>query len=113
MNENNVVSTRVNNELFACLDQQSAFTNRKISDLLRDAILLYKQQTELPEKMRFTNGFHIKADKTSILTYRLLESFIKNTQADVATVFNNARELAKRDFDAFRDVTIMPETETS
>ncbi len=74
------IAARIDGDLVAWLKDMAEQKNCTVNDLLKECILLYKQHSEIPENMQFSNLLHVQGAKASIMTYRLLEKFIYKTE---------------------------------
>ena len=78
--QNESVTIRLDQELYEWLKQTAVIKNCKISDLIRESIVKMKKYQNVPNDMQFSDLLDIHAAKASVMTYRLLEKFIRTTQ---------------------------------
>ena len=98
--QNESITVRLDRELYQWLKQTAAIKKCKISDLVRESIIKMKEAENIPNDMQYSNLLEIHAAKATIMTYRLLEKFIKKTEEQgeeiVVAAGNNAlQEISK------------------
>ena len=103
-NKTKIIAFRVNPKLFSWLKNKAIEKNCNIGDLIRDAVLAYKEINLLPENMRFSNSLHVEGAKYSIMTFRLLERFIRTSKniKDSDETINAALKFTKSEIDKLR-----------
>lgn len=102
MNNKDLIAIRLNAELLDWLKQKAKNNSSTVSNVIKEAIAMYKNLDDLPEELRFSKAFSAQADKTSILIYRLIESFIRHTNSDATDIVNTALEVARKDLAGFK-----------
>lgn len=98
--QNESITIRLDRELYQWIKQTAVIKKCKISDLVRESIIKMKEAENIPNDMQYSNLLEIHAAKATIMTYRLLEKFIKKTEAQgeeiVVAAGNNAlQEISK------------------
>lgn len=102
MNENKVVAARVNQELFDWLEKKASSKNIKVSDLIRQALTVFREIDSIPEEMQFNNLLQVQGSKAAMLTYRLLHLFIDSQGADGKEMLLKAHQIAKGEFEKYK-----------
>ena len=102
MSENEAFGLRLNPELSGWIRKKARAEKCSTSDLIRKAILTFKQVEETPDDMRFSNLINIQASKATMLTYRLLEKFIKNPNMDGLELAKKAKTHGLKDIEKWK-----------
>jgi hypothetical protein len=96
MTTTEIITTRISEYLSNWLKKHAEQKNCSVNDLIKECILAYKQLQEVPDSMRFSNLLEVHGAKAAIMTYRLLEVFIRTTQEQgkeiVVTAANHGLE---------------------
>lgn len=79
-NQTESITIRLDRELYKWLKQTSAIRKCKISDLVRESIIKMKEYKDVPTEMQFSKLLEVHGAKAAVMTYRLLERFIKATE---------------------------------
>jgi len=74
------ITIRLDRELYKWLKQTAAIRKYKISDLVRESIIKMKEYENVPNDMQFSKLLKIHGAKAAVMTYRLLEKFIKTNE---------------------------------
>ena len=99
------ITARINSNLLSWLKGMAKQKNCSVNDLIKESILFYKQHSETPENMQFSNLIHTQGAKAAIMTFRLLEKFIHKTQNDSKEIVDAAGELGLKDISKWKLVT--------
>ena len=75
-----LITARLDIFLANWLKDHAEQKNCTLNDLIKECILLYKQLQQIPDNMQFSSLLEIQGAKAAIMTYRLLERFIRTTQ---------------------------------
>ncbi len=105
MAENNVVTTRLDSNLNSWLKEKANSKNCKVSEIIRDAILTYKNFEELPANMQFSELMLMQGAKSAMMAYRLLARFVAQTTKSGDEIVRTAFDFTNTEFEQFR---IMP-----
>ena len=74
------ITARVDESLANWLKEHAEQKNCSVNDLIKESIFLYKQLYCAPDNMKFSNLLQVQGAKAAIMTYRLLEQFIRTTE---------------------------------
>ena len=101
MSKSKVIGTRVDSEISNWLREKALAKNCTINDVVREAILTYKQFEELPARMQFSELILTQGAKSAMMAYRLLEKFV-HTLDDGKKLVLSATEFTKAEFEEFK-----------
>lgn len=98
MSEKEMIGVRIDSELSAWLKEKATSNNCKVSDLIREAILVFKQAETISEDMRFSDLINTKGAKAALMSYRLLEKFVQQISDNGKQIVLAASEQSMQDF---------------
>jgi len=78
-NQTESITIRLDRDLYKWLKQTAAIKKCKISDLVRESIIKIREYEDVPSDMQFSKLLEVHGAKAAVMTYRLLEKFIKST----------------------------------
>lgn len=97
------IGLRVDTELADWLKEKAAAKNCNVSDLVREAIIVFKQLEDLPKDSKYSAMLNVKSSKAAYMTYRLLEKFIQHALPnDGNKIIVEATTTAKKEIDAWK-----------
>lgn len=99
---NNSITIRLNAELLDWLKRKSKSNLTNINNVIRDALLLYKEFDSVPKEMQFSNLLHIQGAKAAMITFRLLKKYISDTHEGGEELVNFTLNNIKKEFDEYR-----------
>lgn len=100
-----MLGVRVDNELSEWIKNKANATDCSISDVIKNAILIYKKFEELPANMQFSELMLMQGAKSAMMAYRLLARFVAQTAKSGDEIVRTAFDFTNTEFEQFR---IMP-----
>lgn len=97
--KNDSITIRLDKELSDWLKQKAITKNCKVSDLVRESILKYKEMEIIPDDLVFLPSLHVKGSKAALMTYRLLERLTHELIENGGEVIEAARECSQHDIE--------------
>jgi predicted transcriptional regulator len=101
-NKNESITVRVEPELAEWLRQNATAKNCKISDIIREAIIQFKNTTSISGEAVFSAGLNIKGARASVMTYRLLEKLVYELVENSNELIDAASNQAKEEIQKFK-----------
>jgi len=101
MSKTEVITARVDGELSSWLREKALAKKCKINDVIKEAILAYKQLEDLPGNLQFSDSILTQGAKAAMVVSRLLINFMGTVEGGDKLVAS-AIEFAKTDFELHR-----------
>ena len=100
--DTDVVTARIDKKLATWLREKAVSENCKINDVIKDAILAYKQFDELPKNMQFSELMLMQGAKSAMMAYRLLARFVVQAPNGGEGMVRAAFDFTNTEFEQFR-----------
>ena len=73
MTNNDVTTIRLGENLLNWVKQKAEQEGDSVSDIIKEAVKLFKKMEDIPDDMRPTPALNAKGSKAAIMAYRLME----------------------------------------